>query len=58
MPYRDWILDPRWAGFSRDFSVRIERGLAPNLMFFGMFFVEEDWRGVLFLSPDDAAWTR
>ena len=28
--YRQWKLDPRWAGFFRDFRVRIESGLAPN----------------------------
>jgi len=29
-PYRQWIIDPRWAGFFRDFRLRIMSGLAPN----------------------------
>jgi hypothetical protein len=29
-PYREWITDPRWAGFFKDFRSRIRSGLAPN----------------------------
>ena len=36
--YSQWILDPRWAGFFRDFRVRIERGLAPNGRVRDVFF--------------------
>ncbi len=29
-PYREWIIDPRWAGFFEDFRRRIRSGMAPN----------------------------
>ena len=29
-PYREWTIDPRWAGFFKDFRVRMKINLAPN----------------------------
>ena len=36
--YSQWKLDPRWAGFFRDFRVRIESGLEPNGRVRDVFF--------------------